>query len=84
MAQSNRDVILEYIDNLDDPGLDDFLSGFNYDNITDFHCTECARAHGGSCPDPEDDACSTTVADWLGWLCKEPARLRRALATRRI
>lgn len=76
--QSNRDVILEVINTMDDEQLGDFLTNLSVSaDLDDIVCEDCHAEHNGKCP--YNDDCKMPVATWLGWLCRNPARLRRAL-----
>lgn len=77
--QSNRDVILEAINNMDDEHLGDFLTNLSVSpNLDDICCEDCQAEHNGKCPG-SGDCIMLPLTTWLGWLCRNPARLRRAL-----
>ena len=77
--QSNRDVIVETITQMDEEQLGRFLSNFDIERIDFISCDECKAQNGGECPGGNDDCFDLDHAQWLSWQCRSPARLRAAL-----
>lgn len=75
---TNRDMILMELAEVDGATFEHLVFSRMSDlpeAVEDLHCEDCRAAHGGRCPQPGDDECCYTVAQWLD----EPCRRERLI-----
>ena len=70
---SNRDVLLDEFAAISAEDFERIVLSHSsnlYETLELYRCADCKADHGGQCPNPEDDACPSSMAEWLDSPCR--------------
>ena len=77
-AMTNRDALMEELSALDNDTFERMILSRKSDLpevLEKIKCDDCKKQHGGQCPVPDDNACATSMNEWLSQTCEHESLL---------